>query len=390
MAFTNLEQTYYSDIVLEALRSNLQVQSLVNTLVFPNPQAPKATITKQSMENVDLNDYTSGGTITYQSMSGNSTQTYQLDQQKEFSVTFNSVDKITTNIDYMEKVISNGTYQLDYAIEQYIISTGQSGVHANNILGSASSPQTITSDNVITILGNLQRMLDVAKVPKSERRLLADPKLTQILATAYGLTMTAESAEQLNIDIGLLRDYRGTIFGFDVFETNAYTTTKSVPGTANDTVCLVNSAAISSSTTAIPYDTTGASTLTAQVSIGDYLVMKSATGSITAGTTFTALEAMEVSGTPTSSTVSVIRGQLGTTARVIPNNAKIYTLTYYQQLLAFHKNFIEFGVGLSEIESGRLDTKFADYVRGLFVYGGKVWTQHKPMGAKAYVNYDLS
>jgi len=396
MAYTNLAQSYYSKKLMESLKPKLVMANLVSSQLFDVPMPKGATIYKNSLEDISLNTYTAVSSataaLTLQSLSGNTTQSFSMSTYKQWGVMLDATDKIKSDADIVPKVIEGGADVLNAAIDTYLQTIATAGVHANNVIGSAANPVILTKSNFLDYLSFLEGALNESNAPDDGLRSLILPSQGMQIASQYfGKDVTTASAD-LN-GMKKIRNYKGGLLSFNSYLSTNMTVSKTVPTSAGstnmNTKCKINLTGFGTTSTDVVYDSSGSETLTG-LATGDYIVMKNATTVVTAATSWTALEVMRVTSQPTTTTLSVARGQLGTSAIAIPNNAWIYNLSKSYCILAFHKKFIEFAVALNEFKRQDLGSVgHGEFMSLLSIYGGKVWTERKPLGAKMYCDFDF-
>lgn len=261
-----------------------------------------------------------------------------IDQGDYFSFRINDIDRVQAAGNFQSPALQEAGQGMAEKVDSFLSKTMAAG--ATNRL-SVQAISTGTPAGAYNTLIKLRTKLTKAKVPQAGRWVAVDPDFYGVLLRDDRFVRVDASGTSEGLRNGLV----GRAAGFDILESN---TTPSAVRTVSDAVTTSSSKTLTSATAKFTQADVGA------------LVDDGGTA-ITTGTTIASVESA------TSVTMSANSKAAGT-------GIDLTIGTENSQLLIAGVNAAtSLAVQITETEALRSEVRFADIVRGLQVYGGKVF-----------------
>jgi len=197
------------------------LESLKKNLVFGQPGVVNRdyegeitnvgdTVRIRSISRPTISSYTKNGTLTYETLT-DAERNLMVDQAKSFSFVVDDIDKAQQPGGVLESALTEASYGLKDAADQYIAGLYTQAATANQ-LGTVS---VTTAALAYSTLVNLATKLTAANVPQEGRYVIVPPWF-------YGLLL--QEQKFVNIDPagvdGLRNGIIGRAIGFDVMQSN--------------------------------------------------------------------------------------------------------------------------------------------------------------------------
>jgi hypothetical protein len=211
MSLNSFKPTIWSSKLFVRLQKNLVFASVVNRDYEGDISGYGDTVKINEISDITVSDYT--GTLTWQTLS-DAQKILLIDQKKSFSFSLDDIDKAQMN----PKVMNAAMQAASYAVAD-VIDSG-AGITNTTYMGSAASPISVSTGNVLLTLSYASRYLDEANVPTQNRFMVIPPWLHQkiVLTEVGGINAAAEP--KVFSDGVLTSGYVGRLYGFDLLLSN--------------------------------------------------------------------------------------------------------------------------------------------------------------------------
>lgn len=162
--------------------------------------------------------YTRNTTIGNPSPLNSAQSALVLDQARYYNFSIDDVDRVQSNVDYMDAAIEEAQYGLADTMDQYIVGLWADAVPVNNTIGSTGSPKADVEDagKAYQYLTELGVKLSDAKVPRANRWVVVPPWF-------YGYLQKDDKfvgSGSANADSRLQNGQIGMAAGFTVYESH--------------------------------------------------------------------------------------------------------------------------------------------------------------------------
>lgn len=287
-----------------------------------------------------VQNYTKDTDLTVEVLTDNE-QLLTIDQQKAFDFEIDDIDKRQSRNGgaLMTQAAEDYGYLLRDAADQFLAGKMAAGAQAANNLGTVSVSAADT-DAYNKVLVKLRTKLSRANVPTQGRFVIVPPEFHEKLL----LDSRFIKVNEAGTDTGLRNGMVGRAAGFDILESNNAPT---AVRTVSDGVTTSSSKTLTSATAAFTQSDVGA------------LVSDGGT-KITTGTTIASVESA------TSVTMSANSAAAGTGISVTIGTAGSLLV------IAGTPMATSYAEQISKVEAFRPEKRFADGLKGLHLYGGKV------------------
>ena len=143
------------------------------------------TVHVRSFGEITIRNYTREQTLTDDTLTDPMSD-LTIDQEKYFSFVVDDVDKAQADIRIMEGYAKRAADAIQRTVDQHVHAQ-YANVDSGNILGSSSSPISLTKDNIYFYITELGRLMDDDNAP-GERHLVVDPRRKALLLNAPEFT----------------------------------------------------------------------------------------------------------------------------------------------------------------------------------------------------------
>jgi hypothetical protein len=218
MSLNSFKPTIWSSKLFVRLQKNLVFASVVNRDYEGDISGYGDTVKINEISDITVSDYT--GTLTWQTLS-DAQKILLIDQKKSFSFSLDDIDKAQMNPKVMNAAMQAASYAVADVIDQFIASLySGAGITNTTYMGSAASPISVSTGNVLLTLSYASRYLDEANVPTQNRFMVIPPWLHQkiVLTEVGGINAAAEP--KVFSDGVLTSGYVGRLYGFDLLLSN--------------------------------------------------------------------------------------------------------------------------------------------------------------------------
>ncbi len=160
---------------------------------------------------ITINDYTKNSTSANTSQFLDSADLMlDIDQQKYFDFRVDDIDKVQSEVEFMNEAMRKASYRLGDAADQYLASRYvQCGISRN----SSSSPVDMTSSNVENEFLMVNELMNEANAPLMGRYAVIAPWVLTKITQAGIKSLTENTAAYTN-------GYLGRAYGFDFYISN--------------------------------------------------------------------------------------------------------------------------------------------------------------------------
>ncbi len=169
-----------------------------------------------SIGDVSVDDYDKNTDIDDPEPLTDSDQTLAIDQSKYFNFFVDSIDRAQQNVNVLDEAMRRSAFRLREVADTYLASLMDSGVAADNKIGSTVTPVVPTKDDAYEYLVDLSVMLDEANAP-------ADNRFVIVPAWFHGLLLKDErfvQAGTIRSDVRLANGQVGEAAGFRILKSN--------------------------------------------------------------------------------------------------------------------------------------------------------------------------
>lgn len=193
------------------------------------------TVHIRIIPDITISDYVIGQQLTYERPTTSDVELL-IDKGKSWAFSVNDVEKIQTDIPYVEKWTDDAGKQLAINIDSDILTNVYSDAHASNKgatagvessgfdLGTAASPETVTKANVLDYIVDMGSVLDEQNVPDTNRWLILPPIICGLIKKS-----DLQDASLAGDGTSILRNGRiGMIDRFEIYRSNNLNSTSGV------------------------------------------------------------------------------------------------------------------------------------------------------------------
>lgn len=165
MSVTNFIPTIWSARLLRHLDKRHVYLNLLNRDYEGEIKNFGDTVKVNQIGNVTIKDYTKGEDIeALEDLSGEQ-QELKIDQAKYFNFAVEDVDNAQTNPKLMDKAMERAAYGMNDVVDAFAANLLAINVHADNTIGSDTTPKVPTKDTAYDFLVDLGVKLTEANVP---------------------------------------------------------------------------------------------------------------------------------------------------------------------------------------------------------------------------------
>lgn len=211
MSVTSFIPEVWSAAIIEALRKAFVYQCLVNRDYEGEVANAGDTVHITSISDPTINNYASGNTLTYESLS-TADRALVIDQGKSFSFVVDDVDARQMAGTIMGEAMTRAAYKLADLVDQLIAGT-YAGIQAKNQVGTTS---ITTADLAYTNLVKLNQKLTEANVATTGRCVVIPPWYNSLLLQDVRFTSAFASQQPAAQTVGFV----GEVVGMKVFQSN--------------------------------------------------------------------------------------------------------------------------------------------------------------------------
>ena len=227
MSLQNFTPAIWSGKLFVRLRKQLVAAGIVNTDHEGEIRNYGDRVKINEVGPITVSDYAKYGTLTWAELTSAQKELI-IDQAKSFSFKVDDIDVAQNNPKVMNVAMDEASYAIADTIDAYLLSLyAQAGVTNTTYMGSAGSPISVSSGNVILTLSYAGRYLSEKNVPQANRFMVVPPWLHQkmLLAEIGGISATAVPK---TFDNGALTSgFVGQALGFNFLVSNNLTTSGS-------------------------------------------------------------------------------------------------------------------------------------------------------------------
>lgn len=220
MSLENFKPAIWSAKLFTRLQKNLVFASVVNRDYEGEIKGYGSSVKINEIGDINVSNYSSGGTLTWQTLT-DAQKILLIDQAKTFSFSIDDVDAAQMNPKVMNAAMQAASYAIADTVDQFIAGLyAGAGITNSTYLGTATTPISTTTGNVLLTLSYLQRYMDEANVPTQQRFMVIPPWLHQkiLLTEVGGISATAEP--KVFSDDVLTSGYVGQLYGFNLLLSN--------------------------------------------------------------------------------------------------------------------------------------------------------------------------
>lgn len=106
------------------------------------------TVKIASIGDVTIGDYTKDTDIADPEILTDDEQTLLIDQQKYFNFYVDSIDRAQQNVDVLDEAMRHSAWALREVADEFLADAMQTAVPSDNKIGSTTTPEVPTKDNV--------------------------------------------------------------------------------------------------------------------------------------------------------------------------------------------------------------------------------------------------
>lgn len=165
MSVTNFIPTIWSARLLRHLDKRHVYLNLLNRDYEGEIKNFGDTVKVNQIGNVTIKDYTKGEDIEAPEDLSGEQQELKIDQAKYFNFAVEDVDNAQTNPRLMDKAMERAAYGMNDVVDAFAANLLAINVHADNTIGSDTTPKVPTKDTAYDFLVDLGVKLTEANVP---------------------------------------------------------------------------------------------------------------------------------------------------------------------------------------------------------------------------------
>lgn len=165
MSVTNFIPTIWSARLLRHLDKRHVYLNLLNRDYEGEIKNFGDTVKVNQIGNVTIKDYTKGEDIEAPEDLSGEQQELKIDQAKYFNFAVEDVDNAQTNPKLMDKAMERAAYGMNDVVDAFAANLLAINVHADNTIGSDTTPKVPTKDTAYDFLVDLGVKLTEANVP---------------------------------------------------------------------------------------------------------------------------------------------------------------------------------------------------------------------------------
>lgn len=165
MSVTNFIPTIWSARLLRHLDKRHVYLNLLNRDYEGEIKNFGDTVKVNQIGNVTIKDYTKGKDIEAPEDLSGEQQELKIDQAKYFNFAVEDVDNAQTNPKLMDKAMERAAYGMNDVVDAFAANLLAINVHADNTIGSDTTPKVPTKDTAYDFLVDLGVKLTEANVP---------------------------------------------------------------------------------------------------------------------------------------------------------------------------------------------------------------------------------
>jgi hypothetical protein len=213
MATANFVPKIWAATIMRTLEDNLIAKKVCNTEYTGEIKNKGDAVYFNGLADPTISSYT-GATISYENLQ-DSRVTLLVDQADMFAFKVGDIEKVQAELDIKGSQAQRAAYGLRKACDTYIM-----GLYGQ--AGKTVSAATITSANVLSVIGNFQQLLAESNVPESEMWMAVPPWLRlklQLAGVKFGISQGVNGKGAMAWTNEL---------GFDLYVTNQVVNTGTV------------------------------------------------------------------------------------------------------------------------------------------------------------------
>lgn len=147
----------------------------------------------RTLPNVTIRDYEKGGTLQLE-YPDSPAITFQINRAKYFNFAMDDIDIKQSDISWIDKLSDDASMQMKIVIDREVFSTIYTKAHVDNQgnnagasthaynLGSATTPLTLTRNNVIDFIIDCGSVLDEQNIPDDNRWIVLPPSVMNLIS----------------------------------------------------------------------------------------------------------------------------------------------------------------------------------------------------------------
>lgn len=220
MGLQNFIPTVWSAKLFVRLRKALVAASVVNNDYEGEITGYGDRVKINEIGPITISNYAKYGTLTWAELTSAQKELI-VDQAKSFSFKVDDIDTAQQNPKIMNGAMNEASYAIADAIDQYILGLyAQAGVTNTTYMGSAASPISVSSGNVILALSYASRYLTEKNVPTGNRFMIAAPWLHQKMLLAEIGGISAAAYPKVFDNGAITSGFVGQALGFNILVSN--------------------------------------------------------------------------------------------------------------------------------------------------------------------------
>lgn len=198
--------------------------SLVNRQFEPDLKKAGQTINVRSFGDITIRNYTREGDLTLDTLT-DPNDTMTVAQEKYFAYLVDDVDEFQSDVEIMNGYAKRAAIAIRNTVDQHCHAIAYANAAAANIIGTSSSPITLTKDSIYNYVIDMKTNIKNSNGSTENLSLVIDPTREGLLAKAPQFTHATELGDKT-----IRNGYLGMIAGVKVHcSTNLNSVTGNVP-----------------------------------------------------------------------------------------------------------------------------------------------------------------
>lgn len=216
MSIAKFKPQIWSATILRTNEDNLIAQKICNTDGVGEIKQKGDTVYFAGLADPTVNPYT--GSISYEDLQ-DAGVSLVVDQANYFAFKVGDIDKAQAQADLKNSQATRASYQLKKTCDSYILGKY---ADAGNVVDSSGSPISVTSANIISVLGQAAQKLQENNVPENGIYMVAPPWV-QLKLKMAGIAFSINEGINGTGGVAWTKE-----LGFDLYITNQVVNTGSV------------------------------------------------------------------------------------------------------------------------------------------------------------------
>lgn len=205
--------------LIKKFDANLVMESCVNKDYESEIKGPGDVIHVREIGDVSIVPYERYDTIEYQELDeGDNLLT--ITEQDMFAFEMDILDESDFDFDLLEQYTGRAAYNLADHVDQYLLGVGIDGASALNSIGTLTSPEAITQDNLYQILTEAYKNLRRSKAFKDRKKpfIVASPEFEMVIRNMPQFIPTALGGASTEGAVAFARasESIGRVANFDI------------------------------------------------------------------------------------------------------------------------------------------------------------------------------